>query len=132
MRYKFAILEARDLRPHEALIPELLDETKVAIERDGFVKIPILVEERHHIILDGHHRYQALLDLGCRKIPVYLVDYYQQDIEVKTWPGAILDRVTKDDVVAKVLAGGVFPPKTTRHVLHSHLREIKVRLEELR
>ncbi len=131
MRYRFAIIEARDLRPHEALIPELLEETRVAIEREGFVKTPILVENRHHIILDGHHRYQALLDLGCSKVPVFLVDYYQEDIEVKTWPGAILDQVTKDDVVAKVLDGEVFPPKTTRHVLHSRLEEIKVQLEEL-
>ncbi len=131
MEYSFALLEAKDLKPHEALIPELLEETRRAIEKDGFVKIPILVEDRHHIILDGHHRHQALLDMGCRRVPVFLVDYFQDDIEVTTWPGAIVDRISKEEVVARVLEGGVFPPKTTRHIVHSRLEEIRVELEEL-
>ncbi len=132
MRYTFAILEAGALRPHEALIPELLEETRKAIEKDGYVRTPILVEDKHHIILDGHHRYQALMDLGCVRVPVCLVDYSHQDIEVQTWPGAMVDHVTKEDVVAKVLRGEVFPPKTTRHIVHSRPEKIKVKLEELR
>jgi hypothetical protein len=90
------------------------------------------VENRHYIILDGHHRYQALLDLGCKRIPVYLVDYFQDAIRVETWPGAIVDHITKEEVVEAVLRGKLFPPKTTRHILETPLEDYPVNLEDLR
>lgn len=120
------------LHPHEALIPELLKETREAIEQDGFVASPLLVEETHHIILDGHHRYQALKELGCRRIPVFLADYADPAITLETWPGAIVERVTKEEVVEKVLAGDVYPPKTTRHRVRDSLPPRRVSLDDLR
>lgn len=132
VEYEYTLVEASRLKPHERSIPELLKETTAAIQADGFVRSPILVEDRHHIILDGHHRYEALLALGCTRIPVYLVDYDQEDIRVETWPGAVLDHVTKEEIVETVLAGERFPPKTTRHVLKRPLPDAPVKLEELR
>lgn len=132
VEYAFALLEAGRLKPHERSIPELLKETTEAIRAEGFVRAPILVEARHHVILDGHHRYEALRSLGCSRIPVYLVDYAQDDIQVETWPGAILDHVTKEEVLEKALKGEVFPPKTTRHLLKTPLPEAPVMLEDLR
>ncbi len=132
MEYEFALLEAGLLKPHERSIPELLRETTEAIRADGFVRAPILAENRHYIILDGHHRYEALLALGCSRIPVYLVDYAHDDVQVETWPGAILDHVTKEEVVERALSGETFPPKTTRHVLRTPLPDAPVELGELR
>ncbi len=132
MKHKFVLLESHLLKPHESLIPELLRETTEAIRREGYVNRPILVEDRHYIILDGHHRYQALLDLGCRKVPVYLVDYFQEDIRVVTWPGAIVDHITKEEVIEKVLNGELFPPKTTKHILRTPMGDAPVDLDDLR
>lgn len=111
----FTLLDARVLKPHEEFLPKLLRETREAIEKEGFVRQPILVERDHYIILDGHHRYGALLELGCRRIPVYIVDYFQDAVRIDTWPDASVDRITKKEVVEAVLRGERFPPKTTRH-----------------
>ncbi len=132
MKYERTFLDAHLVKPHERLIPELLRETTEAIRSEGYVRKPILVEDSHYVILDGHHRYQALVDLGCRRIPVYLVDYFQDDITVETWPGAIIDHVTKEEIIEKVLVGDLFPPKTTRHVLRTQLEEFPVMLDEIR
>ncbi len=132
MQYEFVLMDAHLLKPHEQSIPELLKETTEVIGMEGYVRTPVLVEDRHFIILDGHHRYQALVDLGCKRIPVYLMDYFQEDIQVETWPGAILDHVTKDQVIQTVLDGELFPPKTTRHVLKASLEDVPTRLEDLR
>lgn len=132
MKTRFDMVDIEALRPHEALIPELLEETRQAIEREGSVRSPLLVEEDHLIILDGHHRYGALRELGCRRIPVVLVNYFDEGISVETWPGAVVDHVTKEDVVKKVLSGDVYPPKTTRHVVAEPPRSVRVKLDDLR
>lgn len=132
VKYELVILEAHLLKPHEQSIPELLEETMEAIRREGYVRAPILVENRHYVILDGHHRYHALVGLGCKRIPVYLVDYFQEDIRVGTWPGAIVDHVTKEEVIKRVLDGELFPPKTTRHIVKTDLRDSPIMLDDLR
>jgi hypothetical protein len=109
-----------------------LEETRRAIEEDGFVKEPILAERTHYIILDGHHRHGALLELGARWVPVFLVDYDDEGVRVETWPGSVLDHVTKEEIVEAVLAGKRFPPKTTRHIVDLPDRGARVNLKSLR
>jgi hypothetical protein len=131
MHVTFEILDIRELKPHEQLQAPLLAKVMGAIEHDGQINIPILVEREHHVILDGHHRFEALRRLGCRKAPAYVVDYYSEEIGLTTWPGAIVDHVSKDEVIAHGLRGELFPPKTTRHLLREKLPESPVRLKEL-
>ena len=73
----------------------------------------------------------ALRRLGCRRIPAYVVDYASEEIALTTWPGAIVARVTKAEVVAHGVKGDLFPPKTTRHLLKEKLPESPVRLKDL-
>lgn len=132
MEVKFALLEAHLLRPHESPNPELLEETREAILREGCLRRPLLVEGSRFVILDGHHRYHALLRLGCRRIPAYVVDYFQDGVRVETWPGAPVDRVAKEEVLRRAVEGDLFPPKTTRHVVSVPLEDAPVSLEDLR
>ena len=132
MRAVLEILEIDDLRPHERTREELLATLLAEIERDGVLKLPVLVERAHHVILDGHHRYEALRRLGCRRIPAYVVDYESEEIALATWPGAVVAHVTKAEVVAHGVEGDLFPPKTTRHLLKEKLPESPVRLRDLR
>ncbi|MFQ5919204.1 MAG: ParB N-terminal domain-containing protein [Thermoplasmata archaeon] len=128
----FTLLRARLLKPHEEFLPELVEETRQAIEADGFVREPLLVEKEHHVILDGHHRYGALLELDIRWIPVYLVDYEDDAVRVETWPGGDVDRVTKEEVLEAALSGNRFPPKTTRHRVELPPGDARVKLKDLR
>ena len=90
------------------------------------------MESSHGVILDGHHRFAALKDLGCRRVPVYLVDYEDDGVTLTTWPGAIVASVTKEEVVDRGVRGDLFPPKTTRHLLSKGLEDVRVLLDDLR
>ena len=131
MKLRFELLDVNKLKSHEETRPELLDSLVKEIRNDGYLRKPVLVEDRHYVILDGHHRYEALKKLGCKKIPVYLVDYYDDAIYLTTWPEAKHKNVTKNQVVEMAKSGGLFPPKTTRHIVNIELQEVKVKLAEL-
>jgi len=129
---RYAILDIGKLRPHERTKPELLEKLVEAIRADGFLRRPLLVEDEHFVILDGHHRYEALRLLGCVRIPVYLVHYGDPAIGLTTWDEAVVATVTKAEVVTRGTRGDLFPPKTTRHLLPKENEERWVRLEVLR
>jgi hypothetical protein len=132
MRYRFAIMEIDELRIHEAIQDELLDDFISMLREDGVFKVPILVDENDHVVLDGHHRVEALKRMGYTKIPVYLVDYWDEAIEVTTWPEAEIENITKDMILEMGKSDEVFPPKTSRHLVKAKLEEYNVPLEDLR
>ena len=131
-QFRYAILDIGKLRPHEQTNEEILGKLIEAIETDGFLRLPVLVEDEYFVILDGHHRYEALRRLGCVRIPVYIVHYEDPTIGLTTWPEAIVQAVTKAEVVARGRRGDLFPPKTTRHLIPEPNEERPVRLEVLR
>jgi ParB-like chromosome segregation protein Spo0J len=83
------------------------------------------------VILDGHHRYAALVRLGARRIPVAFVDYKDPKIRIESWR-AQETPPTKAEVVARAVAHHLFPPKTTRHPLLNAFREWPVSVAQLR
>ncbi len=132
MRYRFAIMEIEDLRIHEAIQVELLEDFINMLRDDGVFKVPVLVDENDCVVLDGHHRVEALRRMGYTKIPVYLVDYWDDAIEVAAWPEAGIENITKDMILEMGKSDDVFPPKTSRHTVKAKLEEHHVPLEELR
>ena len=128
---RFAVVELRRLHGHERIRPALLKELTEQIRRDGFLKRPILVAARDFVILDGHHRAEAIRSLGCTKIPVYLVDYESDFVSLATWPDATVVVVSKKEVIRRGLTKDLFPPKTTRHTVAVPLPERPTDLEDL-
>jgi hypothetical protein len=54
--------------------------------RDDYQKNPIIIDNKHKIVLDGHHRLNILKYLGCSKIAAYSVDYLDnEEVQIKTW-----------------------------------------------
>jgi len=129
---RFALIEIRRLHGHEQIRPALLRELTEQIRRDGMLKIPVLVADRDFVILDGHHRVEALRALGCKRVSVYLVDYASDLVNLGTWPDAAVVVVTKQDVIRRGLSNDLLPPKTTRHTLASPLEERATDLELLK
>lgn len=127
----FDILHADALHPHEQVEDDRTAGIAEALRADGFIEEPIVAEQEHRVILDGHHRYHALLALGCRRIPAYLVDYESEDIQVTLWEGASLNAITKEDVLRAGLEGKPLPPKTSRHLFEMEMPVRKVALDEL-
>lgn len=131
LRTKFTLLPPEDLHPHEKTIAKKVEELARALEHDGAIIRPVVADEESHVILDGHHRYAALRSLGCRKIPVILVDYHDPEIQVGTWREGE-KAPEKGVVVLRGLAGDLFEPKSTRHPVLNGLGHVRCSLKDLR
>jgi L-serine kinase (ADP) len=113
---EFRLVPVKSLHPHEEIDQGDVELLVRQIRTQGLVQEPIWVAADTGVILNGHHRYWALRELGARWIPVWEVDYFDPAMEVGRWnPGP---RPEKEDVIRRAREGRLFPPKTTRHVWH--------------
>jgi hypothetical protein len=108
-------IELEELKEHEEIRPDYLEELKNEILSDGILKMPIAVDKTTYIILDGHHRLHALKKIGCKRIPVILFDYQSPEIEVLPYREG--ETVTKEMIIRTALAGRRMPPKTSKHMI---------------
>ncbi|MHB8584374.1 MAG: ParB N-terminal domain-containing protein [Thermoplasmatota archaeon] len=125
------LVEVGSLLPHEEVVESRVELLVTTIERDGVVRVPVVADAKTHVILDGHHRYEALRRLGARRVPVALVDYRDTRIHVESWRTNETPP-TKDQVIAHAKARKLYAPKTTRHPLLNAFREWPVSLDQLR
>ena len=135
----FVFIRIEKLKEHEEVRPAYLEELKNEIVSDGILKMPIAVDRKTYIILDGHHRLHALKKIGCNKIPVILVDYQSPEIEVIPWREG--ETITKEMIIHTALTGKRMAPKTSKHMIrvegelkHISILEtvINIPLEELK
>jgi hypothetical protein len=112
---EICFIDLEDLKEHEEIRPDYLEDLKNEILGDGILKMPIAVDKKTYIILDGHHRLHALKRIGCKRIPVILFDYQSPEIEVI--PHREGERVTKEMVIQTALEGRRMPPKTSKHMI---------------
>ncbi len=115
LKPQLALVDIDKLKEHEEINPALLEKLKEEIASDGALKLAIAVDRNTWVVIDGHHRIQALKLLGCKKIPVVFIDYASPDVVVQSW--RLGENVTKDDVIQAALSGKKMPPKTTRHLV---------------
>jgi len=120
------------LKPHEEIKIRNRDKLLEMTKRWGGFTKPLLVDSATGAILDGHHRYSVALSLSLKMVPVILIDYLADDeITVTTWPGCGLADITKQDVIDMSMGDGLFPAKTSKHTIASHMPPIHILLEEL-
>ncbi len=112
---KVLFVDIEEVKAHEEIRPEYLEELRYQIECDGILKMPIAVDRKTYVILDGHHRLHALKKLGCKRIPVVLVNYRSPKIKVLAWREG--EKVTKAEVVRAGLSGRRMQSKTSRHMI---------------
>lgn len=104
-----------ELKEHEEIRPDYLEALKNEILADGILKMPICIDKKTCIILDGHHRLQALKKIGCKKIPVVMVDYQSPAIKVIPWREG--EMITKEKIIDTALSGKRMPSKTSKHMI---------------
>ncbi len=124
------LVEIDRLRPHEEFVEEHVKELMEDIVKVNVLIKPILVDSRTYIILDGHHRVEALKRLGSKYVPAVLVDYRSECIRVTSWRENV--RVDKELVLRAGLSGKLLPPKTSRHMPCIEIPEVNVPLSILK
>jgi len=125
----FRILPLDLLKGHEEHEPEKVDELVQELLRDGELINPIWVARGSWVILNGHHRVEAIRKLGLKRIPAWIFDYEGEHVDLGRWsPGPPIE---KAEVVRRAHQGPPFPPKTTRHHVRVELPPHRVPLSEL-
>ncbi|PDT34698.1 hypothetical protein ATY30_02625 [Sinorhizobium americanum] len=91
---------------------------------------PILVEHRHSVIMDGHHRYFCAGELDLSSVPCVLLSYDDPSLHVSYWsqPGP----VDVDRIIRAGLSGELMSFKTTKHRLQTALPCCSIDLDDLR
>jgi hypothetical protein len=85
MQLELTLVKLSDVRVHEKITPELLSELVREIKASGAARDPTIVDSDTHVVLDGMHRVAALREIGCRYLPVCLLDYSSPKVRVGCW-----------------------------------------------
>jgi len=112
---KLELVDIARLRPHEEFVREGVDFAKTRISRNGGLENPVLVTKDEYVVLNGHHRTQALRELGAKLVPVLSVDYSNSAITVEPYHHSKFEVMTKEMVVEAGHSGTLMPPKSSRH-----------------
>jgi len=103
------------LFPHEQVIADKKEilKTNLKYKDDSVIISSIIICSESKMIIDGHHRYFALKELGLEKIPVTMINYFSDKIITDN-----NDSLMKHDIIANALNGKLYEPKTTKHLIY--------------
>jgi L-serine kinase (ADP) len=115
----FRLIPLTELREHEEVEPDKVEELVEDLRRSKVVADPIWVAAGSGVILNGHHRVAALRRLGAERAPAWEIDYSSPDVRLERWNDG--PPISKADVERRAREGRLFTPKTTRHILSTAL-----------
>ncbi|MGC2034570.1 MAG: ParB N-terminal domain-containing protein [Thermoplasmata archaeon] len=127
---RFDVRPVERLRSHEEVDPVTVRRIARSIERSGEVVDPIWVAAGSDVILNGHHRFEALKSLGARWVPVWVLDYGSDEVALGRWRAG--PPISKEEVLERGRTGELFPRKTTRHRIQKELPHRPTPLSVLR
>jgi hypothetical protein len=82
---RISAIPIEKIRPHEEFDSKILNGIMNSLQSEGVVRDPVLIDSNTHMILDGTHRYWALIKLGCQSIPVALYSYMSDSVKIGCW-----------------------------------------------
>ncbi len=129
--YDWDLLAIESLKPHEDFIVDRMRGIKAEIAESKELRTPLWVEKNYGVVLNGHHRLQALKELGAREVPCVLVDYASFSVRLELCPGAALAGIDKQMVLQAGLSGQLLPPRSSYHSLSGRVPELVCPLDKL-
>lgn len=119
---KFVLVPIARLLPHEQIEQPRVDKLKLEIEEETAVTEPILVAKDSWVVLNGHHRVEALRQIGAKFVPAWVVNYEDTSVHVEKWSTArVSEDPNKEKIVSRAKEGKLYPPKTSKHTLSKKL-----------
>jgi hypothetical protein len=103
-----------ELVPHEQVVVERKNTLKAYLNSlsPEVVISSIIVCNDTNIIIDGHHRYFSLMELGFEKIPVTKIDYSSNNVKAY-----VDDRISKAEIINSAIRNNLLSPKSSKHVV---------------
>ena len=103
------------IMPHEKVLLDKKDILKNNLKyKDEYIIIStILICSKSKMIIDVNHRYTALKELGYKKIPVTLINYFSDKIITDK-----NDTLLKKDIISNSQNNNLYEPKTTNHLIY--------------
>lgn len=83
--FQLALLPLEELHLHEETIPELVEKLAMEIEEMRILRNPVIVDDKHRVVLDGTHRVEALGRIRCIHIPSCILDYFSPKVLLRRW-----------------------------------------------
>ena len=109
---KKSYIDIRNLKPHE----KILDDRLLGLENyikslKPYTIIPsIIICSKSYTVIDGHHRYYALKNLGINEAPATHINY-SSDLVITDKKNSM----KKADIINSACNNNLLPPKTTEH-----------------
>lgn len=103
------------LIPHEEVLLNKKDILKNNLKYNNkdIIISTIIICNESNLIIDGHHRYTALKELGYKKIPVTLINYFSNSIITDD-----NDSLSKMEIINNSVSKKLYSPKTTKHLVY--------------
>jgi len=128
IRGDFSLIDINKFFPIENYIAKRKDLLKKKIKLDGCWTKPLIIDKSNHLIMDGHHRFQAAKELGLKKIPAIKVDYD----EIPIWSLKKEEIVSKELVKKRALDGKIYPNKTVKHSFPFEIKLCNIPIGDLK
>lgn len=125
------LVEINKLKSHERISKKRVLKIKEDILKRNFINNPVVVDRKTLIILDGHHRVNALKLIGARQVPVFFVNYCDKNIQVTLRRKKLMSKIIKQTVINIVKQKKCFPIKTTNHSIQLRPKNINININQL-
>lgn len=134
---KYELVPIDTLIPLEKVFFNHLKNLEDLINNDGFVLKAIIADKNTGMILDGSHRYVYFLKNGYKEVPVYFIDYNDENVRVGTHLNHrfLINEelgISKKKCIDRAFNGDLFLPRTTRHFFTFRKDDISLPLSQLK
>ncbi len=82
---KLAIFSSRDLLRYEEVNKEAVVGLSAELLATGILNDPIICDPELGLLIDGHHRIEALRLLGIEMLPAHTVSYLSDDVDIVSY-----------------------------------------------